>query len=369
MTAMGAQALSQFGLFDAELAEVRELLRDREEAYRRERQARFEANKSRLLADTGAWKGGEFSERVEDLLGKLLAAGEPAQGMHDAILSGINAAAKGGRLDERHVVFVEEKARAEVARVSTVDQAIPTSWVPRTAADLAKLDQGCAQLPAAIQQAALSRLNEYGPQLAHLGFKSEAEVGSHCPHNARQIADGMREVHTAVMLLAVNRYRHGKGYKTAKVEHLERMEMFASHVLGIDTQAHPGVKMDLPLTAGGVRHSRLRNSPKREQSHEAAAAASAPQHTLPSGIYVGKITALSDDTLQQKVGRDPRDVVVHDRRASGGDDAAVGTRSINRVLEPRPLSWQPMFPRRRTWERNDRRSGRSQAPTGGRSQA
>lgn len=33
MTAMDAQPLSQFGLFDAELADVRELLRDREEAF------------------------------------------------------------------------------------------------------------------------------------------------------------------------------------------------------------------------------------------------------------------------------------------------------------------------------------------------
>lgn len=324
MTTMGAQAVAQFGLFDAELAEVRELLRDREDAYRRERQARFEANKSRLLADTAAWNGGEFSERIDTLLGKLLEAGEPAQGMHDAILAGINSAAKGGRLNERHVSFVEEKSRIEVARVSTLGQVIPVAWTERTADDLRAFDPGCAQLPVPILQAALGKLNGLGQQLAKLGFKSEIEVGTHCPSDARQIADGMRDVHTAVMLLAVNRYRHGKGYKTAKVEHLERMEMFASHVLGIDTQAHPGVKMDLPLTAGGVRHSRLRNSPKREQSHEAAAAASAPQHTLPSGIYVGKITALSDDTLQQKVGRDPRDVVVHDRRALGGDDAAVG---------------------------------------------
>ncbi|AVA38373.1 hypothetical protein [Cupriavidus metallidurans] len=43
-----------------------------------------------------------------------------------------------------------------------------------------------------------------------------------------------------------------------------------------------------------------------------------------TGTYVGKVTALSGTHLEQKVGRDPRDVMVHDRRALSGDDAALG---------------------------------------------
>lgn len=318
------QARPQLGLFDEELEQVREQLRAREEAYHRERQARFEANKARILADTDAWKGGEFAERIDGLLGKLADAGEPARGMHDAILGGINSAAKAGRLDERHVAFVEEKARIEVARVSTLGQVIPTSWDTRTPADLTAVDPGCTQLPEGIQKAALVRLNEVGPQLAKLGFKSELEVDSSSPANARELAGDMREVHTALMLLAVNRYRNAKGYKHARADHLERMEQFASQVLNVDTKAHPGVKMDLPLKSGGVRQSAPRSGPKNPHGQEVTAEGSAPRQAETTGIYVGKVTALTDTHLEQKVGRDPRDVIAHDRRALDGDDVAVG---------------------------------------------
>jgi hypothetical protein len=318
------QARPQLGRFDEELEQVREQLRAREEAYHHERQARFEANKARILADTAAWKGGEFSERIDGLLGKLVDAGEPARGMHDAILGGINSAAKAGRLDESHVAFVEEKARIEVARVSTLGQVIPTSWGTRTAADLTAVDPGCTQLPEGIQKAALARLNAVGPQLAKLGFKSELEVDSSSPARARELASDMREVHTALMLLAVNRYRNAKGYKHAKAEHLERMEQFASQVLNIDTKAHPGVKMDLPLKSGGVRQSAPRSGPKNLHGQEVTAEGSAPRQAESTGVYVGKVTALTDTHLEQKVGRDPRDVVAHDRRALDGDDVAVG---------------------------------------------
>lgn len=324
MTAVGAQSMAQFGLFDVELEEVREQLRAREEAIHRERQARFEANKAKLLADTGAWKGGEFSERIEALLDRLVKAGGSARGMHDAILGGINAAAKGGRLDERHVAFVEEKARVEVARVSTLGHVIPTKWERQSAADLSAVDPSCTQLPEAIQDAALARLNELGPRLAQLGFKSELEVDTSSPGDAQELAGGIREVHTALMLLAVNRYRNAKGYKQAKAERLDNIERFASHVLGIDTKAHPGVKLDLPLTSSGMRQKPTRNEVTTVELREGAGESSTPHRAEVGGIYVGKITSLSADHLEQKVGRDPRDVVVHDRTALSGDDVAVG---------------------------------------------
>lgn len=43
-----------------------------------------------------------------------------------------------------------------------------------------------------------------------------------------------------------------------------------------------------------------------------------------SGTFVGKVTALSDDHVEQKIGRDPRNVMVHDRKALSGDDVSVG---------------------------------------------
>lgn len=49
----------------------------------------------------------------------------------------------------------------------------------------------------------------------------------------------------------------------------------------------------------------------------------AEQQTI-SGTFVGKITALSDTYLAQKVGRNPHDVMVHARHALSGDDVSVG---------------------------------------------
>lgn len=42
------------------------------------------------------------------------------------------------------------------------------------------------------------------------------------------------------------------------------------------------------------------------------------------GTFVGKITAVGDDRVEQKIGRDPRDVMVHDRSALSGDGVSVG---------------------------------------------
>lgn len=49
----------------------------------------------------------------------------------------------------------------------------------------------------------------------------------------------------------------------------------------------------------------------------------AEQQTI-SGTFVGKITALNDTYLAQKVGRNPHDVMVHARHALNGDDVSVG---------------------------------------------
>lgn len=43
-----------------------------------------------------------------------------------------------------------------------------------------------------------------------------------------------------------------------------------------------------------------------------------------SGTYIGKVTALSGDHMEQKIGRDPSNVMVHDRRALSGDDVSIG---------------------------------------------
>lgn len=322
----------QLGLFEEELAQARRDLAAREEALRRARQASFEAKKARVLADTSAWQGGEFAERIEALLGQLQRAGPQALGMHDAILGGINSAAKAARLDERHVAFVEEKARVEVARVSTLGQVIPVVWETRNVADIRAMDAGAGQLPLVILDAAIVRMNDIGQGLAKLGFKSEVEVDSGCAADARTLKRDLNDVQSALMLLAVNRYRDAKGYRNAKAENLDRMEQFATQVLGIDTKTHPGVAMDLPLTSGGVRNGPVRKAGKAGRSLQPeemtmsndAAAMEAPKPPPSHGICIGKVTKLDGDRIEQKIGRDPRDLVVHDRGAISGDEVAVG---------------------------------------------
>lgn len=311
-------APSQEGFFEFELEVSRLENAAYDEALRAERARRFEARKAELRGDTVAWKGGPFDERVEALLAQLAAAGDPAHEMRDAILLGINAAAKQGRLDEQHVAFVEDKARKEVARVSLQGRVVATQWQARTLRDLAEVHPACLQLPAVIQRAAIDKVNGLGEQLAELGFKSELEVDASCPPTAQGLARGLREIHTALILLGVARYRNAKGYKASSEARLDYAENYATDVLGLDTRSRAGIKMDLALTTDGLRQT------SRPRVARGEAATFEPLDAEPSGIYVGKLVAISDDHLVQKVGRGPRDVVQHRRSAVCGDDAHAG---------------------------------------------
>lgn len=298
---------TQLGLFDAELAEVRQQLAEREETQRLNRAQRFEARKAAVMADTAAWKGGEHSQRIDVLLGKLLAVGDAGAPMHDAILIGINAAAKAGRLDDRHVTFVEEKARIEVARVADgLDVVKPVVWVNCTAADVAADDPGSGQLPVEIQQAAADRLNVFGPQLAALGFKNELEVSAASPKSAQAVKQQMNEVRHALMLLAPARFRIAKGYKLASQAKLDSREEFASTVLGIDTRAYPGVLTAVVLTASGLHQNSVAAAAKRDQNHQVDM-----DSIVTTGYWVGAVVDVQERRLAQKVGRDLDSLVWH----------------------------------------------------------
>jgi len=314
-------AQPQAGFFDAETEAVRAELAANEEALRAERARRFEARKAELRGDTVGWKDGPFSERVTALLDQLAEAGQPANDMRDAILLGINSAAKQGRLDEAHVSFVEDKARKEVARVSLQGRVVATQWCTRTLEDLAEVHPACRQLPEALQRAAIAKVNELGGELAKLGFKSELEVDASCPRPAQELSHGVREVNTALILLGVNRYRNAKGYKASSEARIEYAEDYASKVLGLDSRSLPGVKMDLPLTTDGLRQE---SRPRARTGRADESPAGAPRQADPSGVYVGKLVEMSGERLVQKVGRDPRDLVAHERAAVSGDDARIG---------------------------------------------
>lgn len=65
-------------------------------------------------------------------------------------------------------------------------------------------------------------------------------------------------------------------------------------------------------------------SPAQEAPKEGPPLASTLHQAPVSGTHVGKVTALSDSHLEQKVGRDPRNVMVHDRSLLSGDPVDVG---------------------------------------------
>lgn len=132
--------------------------------------------------------------------------------------------------------------------------------------------------------------------------------------------------------LAVTRYRDANGNQHAKAKNLERMEQFATQVIGIDTNAYAGVAMDLRPTLGGARNEPDRMAgkagpslqPEEMTMSNAGATTDSPKPPPTHGIYIGKVTRLDGDRIEQKVGRDPRDLVVHDRSTIGGDEVAVG---------------------------------------------
>ncbi len=58
--------------------------------------------------------------------------------------------------------------------------------------------------------------------------------------------------------------------------------------------------------------------------NNAAASTEAPKPAPTHGIFIGKVMNLDGSRLEQKIGRDPRDVMVHGRSTIGGDEVAVG---------------------------------------------
>lgn len=309
---MSSATARQSGFFDQELNEAYATAEARDRAIWAERQRRVEVRLAEILADTAAWKGGPFSDRIEALLGSMVDAGPQTKGMHDAILNGINTAARANRLDERHVAFAEDKARQEVAKVGLQGAIIQVPWRTRTAADLAAVSVGCIMLPEPIQEAALAKLNSLGPELGKLGFAHEHEVDGRATAEARALKDAISNVHSSLMLLAGQRYRAGLGHKNVNPDTLEQREDFASSTLGIDTREYPGVKRDVALLADGTERV-AEASAKRVIRSKSEKMAAAQQADTAAGLYIGKVLEVTAVEVLQKVGRRPDDLVRHGR--------------------------------------------------------
>lgn len=110
---------------------------------------------------------------------------------------------------------------------------------------------------------------------------------------------------------------------------------FSARLAGLDVIGYEPTAKDLDRLETAVergfskafadtpRHLTAANH-AREVPNEGPPLASTLHPLAVSGTHIGKITALSDNHLEQKVGRDPRNVVVHDRSVLSGDPVDVG---------------------------------------------
>ncbi|RWA45617.1 hypothetical protein AU476_00875 [Cupriavidus sp. UYMSc13B] len=106
---------------------------------------------------------------------------------------------------------------------------------------------------------------------------------------------------------------------------------FSARLAGLDVQGYEPTNKDLYRLQTAVEQgisSVLADAPIHSLQDVPSQGMEPQGSTLylaqTAGTYVGKVMGLSASHLEQKVGRDPRNVVIHDRRALSGDDVAVG---------------------------------------------
>lgn len=110
---------------------------------------------------------------------------------------------------------------------------------------------------------------------------------------------------------------------------------FSARLAGLDVIGYEPTTKDLVRLETAVeqgfsnafvdtRHHATAASPAREAPTDGPPLASTLNQAPVTGTHVGKVTALSDSHLEQKVGRDPRNVMVHDRSLLSGDPVDVG---------------------------------------------
>lgn len=235
---------AQIGMFDVELKAEYEAIAQREQNRIQAKRDRLALARAKMDADTSAWDKSEFAPRIQAMLESLANAGEKGMEMRAVIQAGINMDAKQAKLSEESVAFREKVAQRELATIALNGIRLSVKAQPITTTGLVEVEPDIGKLPAPIVDAAVLRLNELGVKLALLGFVHYHEVDNRAPQDAIDIADQMRGITSAMLLLAPIRERIAKGYKNAKQQKLDRMEDFATEVIGINTRNYPHVGLD-----------------------------------------------------------------------------------------------------------------------------
>lgn len=239
-------------LFPGTKDEVRAQMDAAQQRIRDAKERRLRATQDAILADDSAWKGSPFADRIRAMQQSLADAGEAGRGMLVAISSGINIDAKNGRLTEQAIAHRESVARRELANIASAGKKPQAEWQKVTPDDL-RVEPVIASLPVELASAAADRLNELGPQLAKLGFRSHLEVDARAPAEAQSLAQQMRDIEGSLLTLAPARYMAATGDKRARADKLGSMEDFATSVLGVDTRKIAGVDTTRQITADGVK--------------------------------------------------------------------------------------------------------------------
>lgn len=125
--------------------------------------------------------------------------------------------------------------------------------------------------------------------------------------------------------------KNWKGIQVTGTVEFRAKAWFSARLAGLDVQGYEPTNKDLYRLQTAVEQgiSSVFADARIHSQHDAPSQDMAPQGSTlyqaqTAGTYVGKVMGLSASQLEQKVGRDPRNVVVHDRRALSGDDVAVG---------------------------------------------
>ncbi|AMR78052.1 hypothetical protein A2G96_10020 [Cupriavidus nantongensis] len=125
--------------------------------------------------------------------------------------------------------------------------------------------------------------------------------------------------------------KNWQGVQVTGAEEFRAKAWFAARLAGLDVQGYEPTNKDLDRlesAVGQALSSLLADPPSRDRTEAPPQEMNPKGDTLyqapASGTFVGKVMALSADHLEQKVGRDPRNVVVHDRSVLSGDDVEVG---------------------------------------------
>lgn len=223
-------------LFPEELDEAFQEIERRQERVAAKRDAQISATQRELIGARERWAESPFASRIDRLVSQLEGLGAEAFELLAAIVSGTVLDIERGRLDEALMSFREAKAQELLARLGERERCGAVTYVGLDLQQLCADEPDVAVLPEEIKARFVQVMTAMGEQLAGLGFTSHRVVRGNCPPEAKVLADRMRNCLSALILLGVARRQAARPQKRWNPDKLDRAEVFATEMLGMDTK-------------------------------------------------------------------------------------------------------------------------------------